>query len=556
MWHILSVTVAGFFTTLGFVALLLPLLEAAGVASHAGGRSTLSLAQALGLFLLLGAVQAWWVRYQTLAAVDFRETTVHQLVLGLTRALRGVRWEWLMRHRVSDLVHAMQVDIERVSGAAQLLLSCVSQATLATVYLVTAVVLVGPTFLLLLPLAAVGFRANLGRFARATGQGEEYDRVYQEQAHYLGSFLAGYRSFRSHGAEEAYLGQLGRLTDRRREVSLAVTRDEAAQSSWTRMVALLVLAGFVWWAVTVRSMPAAQLLVLLYALARLAPTSQSLASLLTQLFFALPTVLKLDQLFRDLEAHQVEDGPPGHLVWVEGDGVQLQAVDFRYPSGRGLFGVCLELPGGSWTCLNGPSGAGKSTLTDVLLGILTPDGGRVLLGRGTFPEGDSWRGRLAYLPQQAFLFGGSLRDNLWLGHEGDQSDDEAWRLLDLLGLSGRCRLLPQQLDTVLADAGQEFSTGERQRLGLVRALLREPGLLVLDEPTANLDAESEQMVMRALKANRGRMTVLVVSHQASWLEQADQVLTLRDGVLTTSSDIARDGRRSTGRSSAKASGDS
>ncbi len=556
LWHILALTLSGFVTTLGFVALLLPLLEAAGVSSNPPVAAGLGLGQALGLFLLLGLLQSWWVRYQSLVAVDFRETTVHRLVLRLTVALRGVQWEWLLRHRSSDLVQAMQVDIERVSGGAQVLLACLGQATLAAVYLVTASVLVGPVFLVLVPLGAVLLRLTMRRLARATHQGEEFDTVYQEQAHQLANFLVGYKSFRSCGAEEVYLAELCRLTDRRRQVAIEVARDEAGQSAWTRVASLLVLAGFVWWAVTVRHMPAAELLVLLYAMARLTPAAQSLASLLTQLFFLAPAVLKVERLLRELEGHQVQEGPPLHISWGDGDGVLVQDVDFRYPSGRGLSRVAFQLPSGSWSCLSGPSGSGKSTLTDILLGLLSPDSGRVVMGEQVFPKGKEWRRSLAYVPQQAFLFGTSLRNNLWLGYQGDRDDEEAWRQLRLLGLEERCRAMPEGLDTVLLDAGQDFSIGERQRLGLVRALLRKPRLLVLDEPTANLDLASERLVMQALEAYRGQMIVLVVSHQAGWLERVDQVLTLRDGVLAATSDIARGEWHSRERGAAEVAEDS
>lgn len=554
MWHLLAVTMMGFGTTTSFVVVLLPLLEAAGASSVSDEGPSLSLAQSLGLFLILGIAQGWWYRYQTLAGIEFRESTIHLLIARLNAALEKVRWDWLIRHRMSDLVHAMQVDIERVAGAAQVLVASVSQAMLATVYLIMALYVGGPQMGVLLPIGALFLPFSLARLGRANVQGTEFASVVQDQSHHLGSFLNGYKAFHSHGAGKVYLSELRRLTDKRRNLALEVAQEEMAQGFFVRVFSLVGLTGFLWWAVTIRLMPAAQLLVLLYALARLAPCTQALASLFTQLSFTAPTVFKLDRLLVELGSHHAQEGEHSRLQWTSEEEVRLEKVVFRYPSGRGLGGVDLRLRNGSWTCLTGPSGSGKSTLADILLGLLEPDEGCVFLGGAAFQNRSTWRNAVAYVPQQVFFFSASLRENLWLGESQADKDSVVWHLLEQLGLAARCQSFSCGLDTVMLDSGQDFSVGERQRLGLVRALLREPVLLVLDEPTANLDPESEELVIRTLKHYDKRLTVLVVSHQAGWLKHVDQVCRLVDGCLEMIATNATVGSNSIGNAEVAPSG--
>ena len=218
------------------------------------------------------------------------------------------------------------------------------------------------------------------------------------------------------------------------------------------------------------------------------------------------------------------DGPLKGTIGVED-------VHFAYGPRPVLEGLTLEVPAGETVAVVGPSGVGKSTLIDLLFGFVRPQRGRLTLDGVPVDELDpgAWRDAVALVTQEPALFGGSLRDNCrWLRPE--LQDHALWPVLGQVGLEEWVRSLPKGLDTELGDRAVRLSQGQRQRIGLARALLREPALLVLDEVTAALDWESDQLVVQALDARRRQGgTTLVVSHRLSLAADADRIVVLEGG---------------------------
>ncbi len=235
---------------------------------------------------------------------------------------------------------------------------------------------------------------------------------------------------------------------------------------------------------------------------------------------------------RTAPAAAVEDAIPGG----SSARLELRDVSFAYPGGRRLFEhVDLRLDAPGLVALVGESGAGKSTLLRLLLGFLRPDAGEVALGGvglTRLREG-ALRRAVAYVPQGTPLLRADLRDNLRLGR--DLPDDELWRALAEVGLDDAVRALPAGLDTELREDGTGLSGGQQQRMALARALLQRPGVLLLDEPTANLDAAAEAALVGSLTALARRLLIVVVAHRPALVAAASRVLqvdgdgTVREG---------------------------
>ncbi|MDD2734657.1 MAG: thiol reductant ABC exporter subunit CydD [Desulfuromonadaceae bacterium] len=215
-------------------------------------------------------------------------------------------------------------------------------------------------------------------------------------------------------------------------------------------------------------------------------------------------------------------GPPSIL---------FEGVSFRYGGVRGgVTAVDLELPAGSITALAGESGAGKTTLARLLVGLTRPESGRILVNGHdlTTLAPDSWRSRLAWVPQAPYFTSGTVRENLLLGRP-DADEDLINTALAAAAADQFISRLPHGLDTPLGDRGAGLSGGELRRLALARAYVCQATLVVLDEPTAGLDAESERLVCEALKrVARGR-TVLVISHREQTLSSVERVAEMVDG---------------------------
>jgi ABC-type transport system involved in cytochrome bd biosynthesis fused ATPase/permease subunit len=207
----------------------------------------------------------------------------------------------------------------------------------------------------------------------------------------------------------------------------------------------------------------------------------------------------------------------------------VEGLSLTYPgrSQPALAGVSLAVLPGEVIAVGGASGCGKSTLLGVLLGLLRPDSGSVRIGDFDLAALDrrGWHRRVAWLPQRPHLFRASVLENVRLGRH-DAGMREVWRSLEAAGLADVVRRLPHGLATVLGDGGFGLSAGERQRLALARVFLRDAPLVLLDEPTAALDGDTEREVLEALRSLLSGRTGVVVAHRPALLEICDRGVSL------------------------------
>jgi thiol reductant ABC exporter CydD subunit len=216
--------------------------------------------------------------------------------------------------------------------------------------------------------------------------------------------------------------------------------------------------------------------------------------------------------------------------------IVFERVSFTYPlrDGDVLAGIDLELRPGETVALVGASGAGKSTLVSLLLGFAQPGEGRILVGGVDLAGVDraAWRRRIAYVPQRPTLFHGTVADNIRLGNPA--ADAEAVRrAAELAGAHEFVSALPQRYETLVGEAERQLSTGERRRIALARAFLRDAPLVLLDEPTADLDPARVALVSAAIERLRPGRTVLLVAHRPEVASQADRIVRLADGRVAT-----------------------
>jgi ABC-type multidrug transport system fused ATPase/permease subunit len=205
-----------------------------------------------------------------------------------------------------------------------------------------------------------------------------------------------------------------------------------------------------------------------------------------------------------------------------------------------LESLTLELAPGETVALVGASGAGKSTAAALVLGLLRPSAGRVTCGGVDLArcEPASWRGHLAWVPQRPALLPASVAENIRLGAPA-ASDAEVRRAAVLAGADGFVRRLPAGYGTRVGDGGRPLSPGERRRIGLARAFLRDAPLVILDEPTADLDPESVRTVARAIGRLREGRTVLLIAHRDELVAHADRVVRLAGGAAEPEPEPAR-----------------
>jgi len=252
---------------------------------------------------------------------------------------------------------------------------------------------------------------------------------------------------------------------------------------------------------------------------------------------AMPTLDLIDELGNTKLIENVDDS-----VDITHEGfeptIRVENVSLAYPgkSTMAISNISLTVPSGASVAFVGPSGAGKTTIIDVLLGVLNPDKGEVLISNlPPLQAVAKWPGAISYVPQDVVIAAGTVRENVSLGYPIDvATDDLVMSALKVAHLEDYVAGLPQGVDTEVGERGAMISGGQRQRLGIARAMFTRPLLLVLDEATSSLDGETEASISDAIHALRGSTTVIIIAHRLSTVRNVDIVVYLSNGeVLAT-----------------------
>jgi thiol reductant ABC exporter CydD subunit len=342
-------------------------------------------------------------------------------------------------------------------------------------------------------------------------------RLLQRLGGHFLDVVAGLPTLKVFGRAKAQIGEVGAITERYRRATMATLRVSFLSSLILELVATISVA-LVAVEVGLRLMGGAlDLRTALFVLV-LAPEAYLPLRLLGANYHASAEgVSAAERVFEVLERPEPPRGMRTDVPDPAASGLSVQGLTVAR-SGRAepvLDGLSLSVAPGEVLAVTGPSGCGKSTLLGVLLGLVAPDGGSVSVGGLALSELDldAWRARA------------SIAENVRLGRP-DASPEELLEAVANAGLLDVIARLPRGLDTALGERGAGLSAGERQRIALARAFLRDASLLLLDEPTANLDGETEEAVLDAVgRLVRGRTTV-IAAHRPALVALADHVLPL------------------------------
>ena len=218
--------------------------------------------------------------------------------------------------------------------------------------------------------------------------------------------------------------------------------------------------------------------------------------------------------------------------------IEFKNVVKEYNSGetkiRALDEANFSVEKGELAVILGSSGAGKTTAVDILMGLLDPQDGKISCGgRNVMENYGSWLSNIGYIAQNIYLTDDPIRDNVAFGvSRADIDDKRVWEVLEEAQMKEFVESLPEGLDTSVGERGVRISGGQRQRLGIARALYHNPQILVFDEATSALDTETETAIMEAIDKFHGKKTLIIIAHRLRTIENCDMIFKVEGGKIT------------------------
>jgi ATP-binding cassette subfamily C protein len=493
----------------------------------------------LGLYALLLAARSVIIiaRDTTLARLQIGFVEAHRL--KIIRLIAGTRWNVISRLKHGRVTHVLGGDIQACGDAAYLFLQCCVALTMLAGHCVL-VLLLSPRLALLVILLLAGAALMLRPVLRRSRKlGGELTESNLSLVTSTTQFLGGLKLALSQNLQRGFVAEFEETLTQAGERRVEFFRQRSrAQVSLTAAAAALGAVALLFGVAFAGATPAA-LIAFLIILARMNGPVATVQSAAQHVVHSLPAYRKVKELEAELGMYQ-EEGDSGADSAVQRlhGAIKLRDVRFVHREAEGdsvpggLLGIDLVIEQGSFVGITGPSGAGKTTFADILVGLYSPQSGVVTVA-GRALEGrtlSAWRNSVSYVSQDPFLFHDSVRRNLLWARPG-ASEADLWEVLERSGAAGLVRRMPAGLDTLVGERGTLVSGGERQRIALARALLRQPSLILLDEATNAIDVEGERAILSELRAGPNRPTIIMVAHREESLALCERLIQLRDGRL-------------------------
>jgi len=497
----------------------------------------LSLTLETGLVVFVCAICARaileWRRatWQVEVEQDFQTSLRSELYETLART----ELYWLQRLRTSEFIQATQSEIRRAQEAVNALFQLFAQSLNLAAYFVVALLL--SVWMTLFAVIAGGLAGliMLPLVRRTHTLSRQQIRIRSGMIHNLIEHIQGLRTARSLDLTDRFVADYRRRSAQVAGNVVNLTRLSAFSTLIFEFIAVVLLAAVVYAGLTSFAVEAARFVVLIVVFNRIFPAIGQLQFQVQRFVSLVPSFRHYRELLDDLQRHEESaPGPAGQPAPRMLQALELRNVTFSYHTleEAALRDVSLRIERQAITVIGGQSGAGKSTLVDIATGLLPPGTGGLYLDGKRLDDRERvlWRRETALVPQESFLFDDTIRANL-LCVKPDATEDDLWNVLDAVNCRAFVEARLGGLDSAVGERGVLLSGGERQRISIARALLRQPQLLVLDEPTNNLDKESVAALLEILEKLKGQATLLVVSHDPRVLQRADRVFMLEGGEL-------------------------
>lgn len=449
------------------------------------------------------------------------------LRLRLMHNLLRTQWPYFARKPAGDLANAVSGEVNAAASSFYGLLNLMSRGTHALVYGIV-IALISWQAALFAVFAGMLVLMVLGRLiGKIRDIGEEQADVARSFVSKLLDTVRSLKPVRAMAAEEPFENHLaGEAELIQGAMNRQISAAEGLSSAQEPLLALVIAVG-IGLATQFVEYNFATLAILGFLFWRVVTQVNRLQRSYANIAQVEPYYWSVHDIIEETGENPEEGLTGGCDVPDRHWDVVLDDVSFGFGETPVLNHLTTTFAHGSLTAVTGPSGVGKTTLTNLLIGFYRPDSGQIFVGSSDLREVSlkGWRRSIGYVPQEPVLIHDTIRVNVTLA-DSSIDDQAVVDALELAGAKSIVNRLDDGLDSLVGEGGSKLSAGQRQRILLARALVRQPRLLILDEATSGLDSDSEQKVIETLRRLQGKTTIVAVTHRNGIVEAADSVLEL------------------------------
>jgi ATP-binding cassette subfamily C protein len=493
---------------------------------------TISIELIVGLYLTLILFNALISYAKSIWQSDVQQEFTADIRKDIFSKLIRSEWMYLSGQNRNEFSHILTSEIPNITALNFHLFSLLSVGIIFIIYVVLAF-LVSFYFTLFVLVCGLVLYSLLNRFiTRTYAAGKDIFFTNRNLYSQFDDFWDTIKFAKIHGTEKYHYNRFDEQNQQFAEQRKRMVRLSLTPQTINTVTSALILSIVIYIGYKFGNMSLSSFLILILLFARIFPQLMKMHTTYMQIASLFPsyentmamkkeleTLLKNSAVFRDATLSKI-------MLKNE---IAFDEVSFGYITGKPLFEhFSIIIPAQKITGIVGPSGIGKTTLMDMITGLLIPVHGKIMIDGKNLGEIDlaAWHNSMAYVAQDSVFTNSSLRENLTMGND-HISDDQIWQTLERVNAGEFVRELGGGLGTKMSNNASQFSGGERQRLAIARALLRNPTLLLLDEVTNTLDSKNEQTIINILLELKNEITIIMITHKNDLVQYFDEIIDVK-----------------------------
>ena len=478
------------------------------------------------VYVILMVSTAMLNRYLKIYNTKFVQKYIKELRTNLYNTVIYSDWEHFSAENHDDLLNSFTSEISKISSAITSIITLFSVILAAITQIGIALSLNVALTILVLVIGGIMLFALKKFFAIAKENGERMRLANREYLREIRGQINSIMEIKSYGVESFNKEILDEVLDEYESTNIINTKTSTIPSMLYSSGSAIFVAVLFFVANIILKIDVTKLVLILYIFVRIWPIFNKIHGQIQLISSSLPSFENVEKLLSNLDSNP-DIGQHETKLMPLTDEIKFNNVSFSYLNSpeKVLDSVTFSIKANSITALQGKSGVGKSTIVNLLMGLLKPDSGEIKIDNVVLTDKNiqSFRNKIGYMPQDPIVLNNTIRENI-ARFNPKVTDDEIYKALKESQAYDFVKKLPDGIDTLMGNKGVRLSGGEKQRIVLARVLARRPSILILDEATSALDKENEENIQKIIKSLSDNLTVIVISHRQSSVENADYVI--------------------------------